>query len=421
MLKHIFRCLSVLVVVSVMFSPVAPKTGPVSGNRSGVLSAEASTGGLVSEQSGFSIFMPTIMRGYPEKFLGVAVPLKADIPWDSDMDAFISQTGKAHGVYHVSSGFACPWVDTVPKIRPFLDHAHARGAIMLIAWLPFDCTGTVGNVAAVGLPDILNGNWDSYIMQWATDIGALGYPVMVRWGHEMNIPTYSWAGQHAFGSNGKTDYSNSAALAAQGCTLTNCYGDPNLADGPERYIAAYRHVHDLTAPRAPNIIWVWNASSRNWPLATDQAWNSYNNYYPGDAYVDWIGLDMYNFGPKSGNGFSWTWASFDYMFADALNDLAQRHPTKLQMIPEIASVEDPYGDPNRKANWICDAYRSAMYNYPLLRMVSWQNEVIWDGAYSPTGNPGNVTGGGADFTVNSSPQALAAYQQAIANWSSEAP
>src|SRR5574341_1438193 len=260
-LKRVLQGLSVLAIVSVLFSPVVPESRLASGHRRGVLSAEASSGELVSDQSGISIFMPTIMRSYPARFLGVAVPLKADPPWETEMDAFISLTGKAHGVYQISSGYACPWVNTVPKISRYLDHAHARGATMLIAWLPFDCTDTVGDVATVGLPDILNGTWDGYIEQWATDIAALGYPVMVRWGHEMNIPTYSWAGQHAFGSDGKTDYSNSAALAAQGCTLTNCYGDPNLADGPERYIAAYQRVHELATLHASNIRWVWNPSS----------------------------------------------------------------------------------------------------------------------------------------------------------------
>jgi beta-mannanase len=224
----------------------------------------------------------------------------------------------------------------------------------------------------------------------------------------MNIPSYSWAGQHAFGEDGRTEYD---VAAGQWCGLSACYGDLNVPDGPERYRDAYRHVHNLAAPLAPNIAWVWNPNARNWPLASVAPWNDYNEYYPGDDYVDWVGLDGYNWGPNSGNGYG-RWVSFDEMFGAELRDLAARYPTQRQMIPEIGAVEDP-ADPNRKANFIRDTYQ-AYARYPLLQIIIWvQDDKFWDAFRQPPGP--------ADFRVNSSPQALQAYQQAIAPLNSGAP
>lgn len=378
--------------------------------------AQAGAGVTLFGQSGSTLYLPLISRYYPAKYLGIYIKLTNQATWTSEMDQLIAMTGATHAVHLVSAGFGCPWVDTVSDIRRYLDYIHARGSVPLIAWMPMDCSNNgFGDNSTLSLQDILDGDWDAYMRQWATDIAGLGYPVFVRWGHEMNIPSYSWAGQHAFGSNGKTDFDK----VVEPCGLTGCYGDPNQYDGPERYIAAYRRVHDLVAPIAPNVVWVWNPNGRNWPLASVAPWNDYNNYYPGDAYVDWVGVDAYNWGQLSGNGYSWTWATFDYLFRDALTDLATRYPTKPQMIPEMASVEDEQ-DPNRKANWIRDAYQAA-FKYPLLRVVAWENEIFWDAAWSPTGSPGNITGHWADFRVNSSPQALQAYREAIRTWSSDAP
>jgi beta-mannanase len=58
---------------------------------------------------------------------------------------------------------------------------------------------------------------------------------------------------------------------------------------PASLIAAWRHVHDLfSAAGARNVEWVWcpNAGGPT-PIA---------DVYPGDAYVDIVGMDGYNWG-----------------------------------------------------------------------------------------------------------------------------
>jgi len=401
--------------------PVVPKTGAPARRQGVVLKAQASTSALTGSLDTYSLFLPLVGKSYSNKYLGVFLPLTEQSTWTTEMDQFISLVGISHGVYLTSSGFDCSWVDSVSDIQQYLDYTYAQGATPLITWMPTDCgNGGFGNINVLSLPNILDGSWDAYMTQWAAGIAALGYPVFVRWGHEMNIPSYSWAGQHAFGSDGRTDYDQVPGSSCGANPLKGCYGNSNLYDGPERYIDAYRHVHDLVAPIAPNIVWVWNPNGLDWPRSSTNPWNGYNNYYPGDTYVDWIGVDGYNWGQQSGNGYSFVWATFDDIYRNVFDDLASRHPAKPQMIPELATVEDEM-DPNRKANWIHDAYQSAYNNYPLLHVVSWENEVFWDAAWSPTGSPYNVTGHWADFRVNSSPQALQAYQDAIVLWISSAP
>lgn len=356
------------------------------------------------------IYLPAVAQSYRVRGAGVFIPMVDASTWSGQVDSFLATTDTDHSMYVVSSGFACNWADSVPLIVRFMNKAHSLGATPLVTWMPTDCrNGGFGDVHDLGLPDILSGKWDAYIKQWASDIGKLPYSVFVRWGHEMNIPSYSWAGQYAFGVDGKSFY-----LDAQGggCGLTACFGDPNVYDGPERYIAAYRHVHDLAAPLAHNILWVWNPNNRDWPLAVAAPWNQYNNYYPGDAYVDWIALDGYNWGAESGNGNGF-WASFNDLFGADLIDLAQRHPTKPQLITEFASVEDPL-DANRKPAWILDAYHSAR-NYPLLRVLVWvQDNNFIDALHHPNPTP-------VDFRVNSSAASLQAYKDATAAWLSDMP
>ena len=109
----------------------------------------------------------------------------------------------------------------------------------------------------------------------------------------MNGNWYPWAGANNGGANG----------------------------GPAKYIAAYRHVHDLfVADGATNVYWVWC------PLVADvpaEAWNHWTNYYPGDAYVDWVGLDAYNWGNSSS---CCTWQSFTELVTDLYNDYAGKKP-----------------------------------------------------------------------------------------------
>jgi len=104
-----------------------------------------------------------------------------------------------------------------------------HGSIPLVTWEPGD--GEVLNKAnqpAYSLKNIINGNFDSYITQWARLAKAWGNPFFLRFAHEMNGNWYPWSE----GVNG------------------NATGD---------YAKAWRHVHDIFVREGvTNATWVWH-------------------------------------------------------------------------------------------------------------------------------------------------------------------
>lgn len=228
----------------------------------------------------------------------------------------------------------------------------------LITWQP-----------QTALTTIINGKWDNYILNWARAVKKYEHPVMIRWGHEMNGNWYPWCGV----KNGGEELRG--------------YGDPNKPDGPERYVDAYRHVHDLFEHfGARNVIWVWSPNEGN-PVG--ESWNEIENYYPGDYYVDWLGMDGYNWGTSR----SWSsWRSFDDIFGNLYRQLSKLAPNKPIMISEFASSEDG----GNKAKWVTNAFQKLKKNYPKIKAFVWFNIVKE-----------------TNWPVDSSPASLKAFRQAM--------
>jgi hypothetical protein len=195
-----------------------------------------------------------------------------------------------------------------------------RHTIPLVTWEPHE-----------PLDEIIAGMHDEVFHQRAEGAKALGAEIFLRWGHEMNGNWYPWSGAMNGGAEG----------------------------GPEKYIAAYRHVHDLfVADGATNVVWVWC------PLVTDvpaEPWNHWSNYYPGDEYVDWVGLDAYNWGTASD---CCVWTTFPSLITALYQDYKDVKPL---MLPETSSAEVG-GD---KAAWIGEMHRTLMENYTAIKAVVW--------------------------------------------------
>jgi hypothetical protein len=109
---------------------------------------------------------------------------------------------------------------------------------------------------------------------------------------------------------------------------------------------------------------VWTVNDGDVPSAS---WNHWTNYYPGDAYVDWVGIDGYNWGHSQ----SWsTWRPFGSLFTRVYRDYARRKPI---MVVETGTV-DTGGD---KAAWIRGMWRSLEYEYRDMRAVVWMERGDW--------------------------------------------
>lgn len=236
----------------------------------------------------------------------------------------------------------------------------SRRPVIMITWQPLlgqIATGCDKDYSGVIPPaDILDGDCDTYITNYANEIKARSPErYIIRFAHEMNIADSPWWPRH-FGAT----------------------EDASL------YVDMYQYVHDIfTSVGVNNVEWIW---SPNWASNPPDAWNAIPNYYPGDAYVDWIGLSGYNW-YTSGSP-SQPWRDFDYLYDDVLTDLTCRY-AKPQIIAEVGGIEGPGGS-QTKANWIAELYHKAP-NYPFMRSIVWYN------SHAPNG---------ADFRVTTSSQQL---------------
>ena len=270
----------------------------------------------------------------------------------------------------------------------FLKANASVGRISFLTWEFFPGSNQkIANYEGRVLEGIIDGLYDPYLISWAEGMKTFGKPVFLRFGHEMNGDWYPWSGV----KNG-------------GGTLDG-YGSPDVPDGPERYVDAYRYIHDIfLSTGADNVLWVWCPNAPfNAMEAAHGTWNTAAAYYPGDEYVDWLCFDGYNWGASSfGQQFNARWTSFDEIFGSSYAELQKINSDKPIIIGEFASTEDG-GD---KAVWIKDAFSSISNKYPQIRAL------IWFHIAKET-----------DWRINSSDESLNAYREAIAGdqWLSEWP
>jgi hypothetical protein len=139
-----------------------------------------------------------------------------------------------------------PWDGYVPTSEPDV----GKHSILMVSWH--------------GAPyaQINNGAADRMIAGVARKLAGMKRPILLRWGWEMNGNWFEWDGSH----NGQD---------------------------PSGYVKAWRRIHGIFRDHhVTNVAWVW---SPNWNSSPDASWNKFQRYYPGDAYVDWVGMSGYDF------------------------------------------------------------------------------------------------------------------------------
>ena len=219
-----------------------------------------------------------------------------------------------------------------------VDHiniAHAAGYEVMITVEPW-----IADTATNPAEAIASGQFDDHLKRWAQALRDIDGPVMFRFMHEMNGNWYPWA------------------VAWDG-------------NDAESVRLGYIHAWDLfQAEGATNLSWVWSPNE-GMPVGVP-----YTDLYPGDTYVDIVGLDGYNGGtdiPEMGG-----WRSFEDIFAPAV--VQTRAVTNRPiMISETASAVGG-GD---KVAWIEDMF-SYLQTEPEISSVLWfqidkrsNNEADW--------------------------------------------
>jgi beta-mannanase len=247
----------------------------------------------------------TILARVPQvsaAFLRFGVATPGGAAAGTELDAVATLVGEAPGIVLSYKDFR-----QAPPVGE-LDSVVNRGATPLITWEPWIAGNGVAQPAYT-LARIAAGDCDPYIRQWAAALAAWGKPLMLRFAHEMNGDWYPW------------------------CEASN-------GNRPGDYVGAWRHVHSLvSAAGAANVNWVW---APNGGGSVDPAL-----LYPGNAYVDTVGLDAYNWGTTQ----AWSsWQTPASLFGPHLAELRTIAPGKPIIIAETASTETG----GSKAAWNTD-------------------------------------------------------------------
>ena len=251
---------------------------------------------------------------------------------------------------------------------------HHKEIIPLIGMMPWSTLQQNKKENKYTLDRIIKGDFDKELKLYAHEIAALGFPVMVEFGPEANGAWFPWSAVWNGGAEKRH------------------YGDIGIPDGPERFRDAYRHIVSLfRAEGAVNVTWVFHLASAPWP---DKEWNAARYYYPGDDWVDWIGISVYG-RLRSGEA-----KPFSAILKKMYPQLAALSSVKPLAILEMGIFEE-LGKQD-KAEWIASAFSQLNAGeYPRIKAVSWWNKI-----YRPDGSRSYLE-------VNSSKSSLSAYREGI--------
>jgi len=192
--------------------------------------------------------------------------------------------------------------------------------------------------------DILDGYYDDYLNAYAQEVKAFGHPVLFRLNNEMNG---DWCWYSAFYT---------------------------CKDG-EIYRSLWRYIYETFEHNGvDNVLWVWNPHDVSRP---DFKWNHHLMYYPGDEYVDLIGLTGYNTGTYFPGE---SWREFLPIYQPMYNEYMQLFP-KPFIITEFGS--NSVG--GNKAVWINNMFDN-LKGFPNIKVALW-----WSGIdYDQNSQPGRI-------------------------------
>jgi len=229
----------------------------------------------------------------------------------NDLAQFESLVGKNVDLYAIFVGWNDD--DTFPFVLS--TKAGADGKTLVIFW-----------ETSFGYNTINNGSRDVYIKQFALDAKTYGYPIILAPFEEMNLNEEAWG----YGINGNT---------AEGFKL------------------AWMRMYDIFKEvGATNVKFALTFNNVTIPNIQG---NKMKDYYPGNAYVDYIGLDGFNFNDP--------WLTFAEVFDEAIAEASQFN--KPIYILSTGSWPGP-----QKAKWISDGLGAHVKTYPNVFGWVWFNE-----------------------------------------------
>jgi hypothetical protein len=191
------------------------------------------------------------------------------------------------------------------------ENACAAGMLPMVTWESWNgldtnpTQGVAYDQPAFSMSKIVAGHFDAYIKKTAEAIASIGCPIALRLDQEQNGYWYPW-----------------------GISNTIQNGTNELKTAHE-YVLMWRHVRRIfTSVGATNVLWLWspNIQGPRQPLPGLAA------SYPGNKWVDWVGIDGYYNTPAR---------TFSNLFGPTITRLLNVAPTKPWIIAETAVGSSP--------------------------------------------------------------------------------
>ncbi|MDM7891675.1 glycosyl hydrolase [Curtobacterium caseinilyticum] len=237
----------------------------------------------------------------------------------SEYDQVSKAVGKATNMVGYFQGFDQDFNATA------VQRSWANGRLPMLTWesLPAETGNDQPWVPGYGNADITSGSFDAYLTKYAKDLAANGMPMVIRLDHEMNGQWYNWS------------------------------ESKNQQNAPGSYVAMWKHVWDVFQANGANdyVIWDWS------PSRIDKLGNpKYQTldymaaYYPGDQYVDWVGMSGYY--RTTGEQ-----PTFQNTYGATLAQIRQIAPGKKIVLNEIGATETGGSvSEGQKSQWITSLF-----------------------------------------------------------------
>ncbi len=262
---------------------------------------------------------------YTPKYLGIFHPYRDTGLSDLSEIEYIENADNVN--FNIIS-FYMGWEDENIENFPhdLMKGIYSKGSIPMITWEPWasSLSQSVDNADLMAekkmLKNIAEGVFDDYLKEFIQILKIYDQPVFLRFAHEFDNPQYPWS---QAGNN-----------------------------TPEEFIRAWKHIHEIVnTENANKIVFVWN------PWST----SGMEQYYPGDDYVDWIGITLLNYGAFNPEGKP---LSFDQLYEPIHREL-RNFTRKPVMLAEFGSIDQE----NSQEEWTKDAMHSINSHYPLISSI----------------------------------------------------
>lgn len=217
--------------------------------------------------------------------------------------------------------FALPWSNDLPIDT--LNSLWKTGMVPSITW------------ETNALDQIKNGRFDTYLKKMANGFNKLEFPVIIRFTPDMN---------HKMSLNSSS---------------------PSLYKETYQYIINFFRQHQVK-----NILWAFTPYATSLPQVN---WNTISNYYPGNDYIDIVGMDGYNIKQES-QKWNALWQGFNIIFEPLYRELKALAPSKPLMVFTAMELQK---DQDQKA-WILGALETCKaWNISALIWTNISGENNW--------------------------------------------